>query len=214
MKKLVEYINESLNKNEFGFFESGNGKFKIKTKTDSNADEATRNYIAKKQEKEIIDIINNEHLTDSKYTAISSSDYAKNIEKTNWSSKYDLEHGDIVIIDNSNKPVMFIDVKVSDTEGLLGAITINSLLNFGKTSDDHYYLLLSDLGFKHKLVKGKDVWNAFEKNKTLYVSKHRKYKIDFDDVNVIDWGNYHSNGEVYAEDFIPTSAIKNINPAI
>jgi hypothetical protein len=211
MKTLIEYINESLSKNEFGFFD--NGVFKIKTKTDSIEDETTRNSVAKEQEKEIIDIINN-YLTDSKYNAISSVDYAENIEKTKWNSKYDLEHGDIVIVDDSNKPVMFIDVKVSDKKDLFGAITINSLLNFGKTSDDHYYLLLSDLGVKHKLVKGKDVWNEFEKNKTLLVSKNRKHKIDFDDVNVKDWGDYHSNGEVYAEDFIPTSTINEIKPAI
>lgn len=211
MKTLIEYINESLSKNEFGFFD--NGIFKIKTKTDSNADETTRNSVAKKQEKEIIDVINN-YLTDSKYNAISSIDYAENVEKTKWNPEYDLEHGDIVIIDDSNKPVMFIDVEVSDKKDLLGVITINSLLNFGKTSDDHYYLLLSDLGFNHKLVKGKDVWDAFEKNKTLMVSKDREQKINLDGVNVKDWGDNHSNGEVYAEDFIPTSTIDKIKPAI
>lgn len=211
MKSLNAYIYESLSKNEFSFF--NNGIFKIKTKTDSNEDKTTKISVTKKQEKEIIDIINN-YLTDSKYNAVSSIDYAENIKKTKWSPKYDLEHGDIVIIDESSKPIMFIDVKVSDKKDLLGVITINSLLNFGKTSDDHYYLLLSDLGFNHKLVKGKDVWDAFEKNKILLVSKDRKQKIDFDDVNVKDWGNNHSNGEVYAEDFIPTSIIDKIKSAI
>lgn len=211
MKTLVEFINESLIKNEFSFFT--NGVFKIKTKTDSNEDESARNSIAKKQEKEIIDIIN-KYLTDSKYNAISSIDYAGDVEKTQWSPKYDLEHGDIVIVDDSDEPVMFIDVKVSDKGDLLGAITINSLLNFGKTSDDHYYLLLSDLGVNHKFVKGKDVWVAFEKNKTLLVSKNRKQKINLDGVTVKDWGDNHSNGEVYAEDFIPTSTIDTIKSAI
>ena len=211
MKTLIEYITESLSKNEFGFFT--NGVFKIMTKTDSSEDQSTRNSIAKKQEAEIIDIIN-DYLTDSKYNAISSIDYAETIEKTKWSSKYDLEHGDIVIIDDSNKPVMFIDVKVSDKKDLLGAITINSLLNFGKTSDDHYYLLLSDLGVKHRFVKGTDVWDAFEKNKTLLVSKNRKQKINLDGVTVKDWDNNRSNGAVYAEDFIPTSIIDKVKSAI
>lgn len=211
MKTLIEYITESLSKNEFGFFT--NGIFKIMTKTDSSEDQSTRNSIAKKQEAEIIDIIN-DYLTDSKYNAISSIDYAETVEKTKWSSKYDLEHGDIVIIDDSNKPVMFIDVKVSDKKDLLGAITINSLLNFGKTSDDHYYLLLSDLGVKHRFVKGTDVWDAFEKNKTLLVSKNRKQKINLDGVTVKDWDNNRSNGAVYAEDFIPTSTIDKVKSAI
>lgn len=211
MKTLVEFINESLNKHEFGFL--ANGVFKIKTKTDSNEDESARNSITKKQEKEIIDSIN-KYLIDSKYNAISSIDYAEDIEKTKWSPKYDLEHGDIVIIDDSDEPVMFIDVKVSDKDDLLGAITINSLLNFGKTSDNHYYLLFSDLGVNHKFVKGKDVWAAFEKNKTLLVSKNRKQKIDLDGVIVKDWGDNHSNGEVYAEDFIPTSTIDKIESAL
>ena len=86
------------------------------------------------------------------------------------------KNGDIVIVDDSDEPVMFIDVKVSDKKDLLGDISINSLLNFGKTSDDHYYLLLSDEGVNSKFVKGKDVCAAFDKNKTLLVSKNRKQK--------------------------------------
>lgn len=211
MKTLVEFISESLRKSEFDFFT--NGVFKIKTKTDSTEDKVTRNSVAKKQEKEIVYIINR-YLIDSEYKALTSIDYAEDIEKTSWSPKYDLEHGDIVIVDGSNSPVMFIDVKVSDRKDLLGAISINSLLNFGKTSDDHYYLLLSDLGVNHKFVKGKDVWSEFEKNKTLLVSKNRKQKIDLDGVTVKDWDDNHSNGEVYAEDFIPTSAVDKVKSAI
>lgn len=210
MKTLVEFINESLSKNDFGFLATG--VFKIRTKTDSNEDETTRNSVAKQQEKEIIDIIN-QHLEDSKYKAVSSIDYAEDIEKTSWDPKYDLENGDIVIVDDASKPVMFIDVKVSDKKDLLGAISINSLLNFGKTSDDHYYLLLSDEGVNHKFVKGKDVWAAFDKNKKLLVSKNRKQKIDIKGVTVKDWDGNRSNGEVYAEDFIPTSTIDKVKSA-
>ena len=108
---------------------------------------------------------------------------------------------------------MFIDVKVSDKKDLLGAISINSLLNFGKTSDDHYYLLLSDAGVNSKFVKGKDVWVAFDKNKTLLVSKNRKQKIDLKGVTVKDWDGNSSNGEVYAEDFIPISTIDKVKSA-
>ena len=210
MKTLVEFINESLSKNDFGFLATG--VFRIKTKTDSDEDETTRNSVAKQQEKEIIDIINT-HLEDSKYKAVSSIDYAEDIVKTSWDPKYDLENGNIVIVDDASKPVMFIDVKVSDKEDLLGAISINSLLNFGKTSDDHYYLLLSDEGVNHKFVKGKDVWAAFDKNKTLLVSKNRKQKIDLNGVTVKDWDGNRSNGEVYAEDFIPTSMIDKVKSA-
>ena len=74
--------------------------------------------------------------------------------------------------------------------------------------------MLSDLGVKHKLVKGKDVWSEFEKNKTLLVSKNRKQKINFDGVTVKDWDDNHSNGEVYAEDFIPTSTVDKVKSAI
>lgn len=210
MKTLVEFINESLSKNDFGFLATG--VFRIKTKTDSNEDQTTRNSVAKKQEKEIIDIINT-HLEDSKYKAVSSIYYVEKLHKGVWDPKYDLENGDIVIVDDASKPVMFIDVKVSDKEDLLGAISINSLLNFGKTSDDHYYLLLSDEGVNSKFVKSKDVWNAFDKNKTLLVSKNRKQKIDLDGVTVKDWDGNRSNGEVYAEDFIPTSTIDKVKSA-
>lgn len=210
MKTLVEFIYESLSKNDFGFLATA--VFKVKTKTDSDEDETTRNSVAKQQEEEIIGIINT-HLEDSKYKAMSSIDYAEDVVKTSWDPKYDLENGDIVIVDDASKPVMFIDVKVSDKKDLLGAISINSLLNFGKTSDDHYYLLLSDEGVKSKFVKGKDVWTAFDKNKTLLVSKNRKQKIDLKGITVKDWGDNHANGDVYAEDFIPTSTIDNVKSA-
>lgn len=199
MKTLINYINESLRKNDFSFFT--NGVFKLKTETDPYGDDATKNSVAKQQEKEIINIINS-YLIDSEYKAISSIDYVK-----------DLEHGNIVIVDDTDSPVMFIEVKVSDKKDLLGAITIDSLLKFGKTSNDHYYLLLSDLGVKHKFVKGKDVWNEFKKDKTLLVSKTRKRKIDFDDVTVKDWDGRQARGEVYAEDFIPETTIDKVKPA-
>ena len=87
------------------------------------------------------------------------------------------------------------------------------MLNCGKTSNDNYYLLLSDLGVKHKFVKGKDVWNEFEKDKTLLVSKTRKHKIDFDDVTVEDCDGRRARGEVYGEDFIPETTIDKVKPA-
>lgn len=199
MKTLINYINESLRKNDFSFFT--NGVFKLKTETDPYEDDVTKNSVAKQQEKEIIDIINS-YLIDSEYKAISSIDYVK-----------DLEHGNIVVVDDTDSPVMFIEVKVGDKKDLLGVITIDSLLKFGKTSNDHYYLLLSDLGVNHKFVKGKDVWNEFEKDKTLLVSKTRKRKIDFDDVTVKDWDGRQARGEVYAEDFIPETTIDKVKPA-
>lgn len=199
MKTLINYINESLRKNDFSFFT--NGVFKLKTETDSFGDDATKTSVAKQQEKEIIDIINS-YLVDSEYKALSSIDYSK-----------DVKYGGIVIVDDTDSPVMFIEVKVGDRKDLLGAITIDSLLNFGKTSNDHYYLLLSDFGVKHKFVKGKDVWNEFEKDKTLLVSKTRKNKIDFDDAIVKDWDGRQARGEVYAEDFIPETTIDKVKPA-
>ena len=117
MKTLINYINESLRKNDFSFFTYG--VFKLKTEIDPYGDDVTKNSVAKQQEKEIIDIINS-YLIDSEYKAISSIDYAK-----------DLEHGNIVV-DDTDSPVMFIEVKVGDKKDLLGAITIDSLLKFGE----------------------------------------------------------------------------------
>ena len=198
MKTLINYINESLRKNDFSFFT--NGVFKLKTETDPFGDDATKTSVAKQQETEIIDIINS-YLVDSDYKALSYVDYDK-----------DAKYGNIVIVDDSNSPVMFIEVKVGDRKNSLGTITIDSLLNFGKTSNDNYYLLLSDLGVKHKFVKGKDVWNEFEKDKTLLVSKTRKNKIDFD-AKVEDWDGRRARGEVYGEDFIPETTIDKVKPA-
>ena len=63
------------------------------------------------------------------------------------------------------------------------------------------------------LIYYKDVWNEFEKDKILLVSKTRKHKIDFDDVTVKDWDGRQARGEVYAEDFIPETTIDKVKPA-
>ena len=58
MKSLQQFLKESMSLNFTDLFDRA--KFKIETKTDSNADSTDRNSTAKKQEKEIVDQLNNE----------------------------------------------------------------------------------------------------------------------------------------------------------
>lgn len=206
MKSLQQFIKESTTLKFIDLFDRA--KFKIETKTDSTTDKTDRNSTAKKQEKEIVDQLNNKVFIDTNYKAITIEDYAESIGKK-WSPKYDLQNGDIVLIEN-DKPIAFIDVKVSDSSRTLGAISIKSLLHFGKNSKNHYYLLLSDKGFNHRFVDANKLWKAFEKNPTLMVSKDRKNKIDFE-ASIKGWKNYQPDGFTYEEDFIPTSFIDKIN---
>lgn len=206
MKTLQQFIKESISFNFIDLFDRA--KFKIETKTDSTTDKTDRNSTAKKQEKEIVDQLNNKVFIDTNYKAITIEDYAESIGEK-WSPKYDLQNGDIVLIEN-DKPIAFIDVKVSDSSRTLGAISLNSILHFGKNSKNHYYLLLSDNGFTHRFVDANKLWKAFEKNPTLMVSKDRKNKIDFE-ASIKGWKNHQPDGFTYEEDFIPTSFIDKIN---
>ena len=139
----------------FKFFNTG--KFNIKTKTNSKDVKTTRTSNSKQQEKEVMHIIQ-QYLKDTNYIIYTSIEYAENILKVKWTPKFDLENGDLVIVDENKVPVMFIDVKVSDSPNFIGTITISSLLNFGKTANNHFYLMLSDLGSNHKFIRGVDVW--------------------------------------------------------
>lgn len=206
MKTLAQFIKESISLNFIDLFDRAT--FRIETKTDSTADSNDRNSTAKKQEKEIVDKLNNKVFISTNYKALTIEDYAKSIGEK-WSSKYDLENGDIVLIEN-DKPIAFIDVKVSDSSKTLGAITLKSLLHFGKNSKNHFYLLLTDKGFNHRFIDANKIWKAFEKNPTLMVSKDRKNKIDFK-ASITGWKNYQPDGYTYEEDFIPTSFIDKIN---
>ena len=46
--------------------------------------------------------------------------------------KFDKENGDIIILDENNKPVYFIDVKVSTSSNFVGAISVGSLSSFNE----------------------------------------------------------------------------------
>lgn len=202
MKTLTQFIKESLTLNFIELIDRAT--FKLKTKTDSSDDKSERTSVAKLQEREIVEQLNNKIFIDTNYKAITIEDYAKSINEK-WSTEFDLKNGDIVIFENDNV-IAFIDVKISDTQKMLGTITLKSILNFGKNSKNHFYLLMSEGGFNFRFIDANKVWKAFEKNPTLMVSKDRKNKIDFD-ASIQGWKNYQPDGNTYEEDFIPTRFI-------
>lgn len=173
--------------------------------------------IGKIQESEIIDTLLKNRLFSSKYVGLNSLQFAtySNI----WTPKYDAENGDIVIVDKQNNPIMFIDVKISTNKTSHGCISVKSLLNFGRTSPNHFYLLMTPGGTDKWLFSGQKLYEEFCKNPKL-MSSHNVSNIltEFNDLNITvkGWTNkqtgittYDTN-VIHEKDFIPEIFYKNI----
>ena len=166
--------------------------------------------IAKAQEAELISKLCVNPIFNKKYVALTSQQFAALTSKL-WKPKYDLENGDIVITDKFINPIMFIDLKVATNSKLHGCVSLKSLLNFGKTQRNHFYLLSSstcDLLF----VSGQKLFNTLIQNPIIYSTKeNNKTIITFPEITNIKtkgWTNkehniqVESNAVFYDKDFI------------
>ena len=124
--------------------------------------------IGKIQECEIISILLKNRAFASKYVALNSMQAATYAGI--WSPKFDLENGDIVIVDKDNNPIMYIDVKVSTSSKTHGSVDVKSLIKFGSTAPNHFYLLMTQGGHDKWLISGQKLYEAFCKNPKLMAS--------------------------------------------
>ena len=123
--------------------------------------------IAKANEQLLIDSFNKNTV---EYKALSSREYyGLTNNGTNWNSlsakeqsTFDTENGDIVIVDENDKPVCFVDVKISKNE--LGVISLGSIANF---NDDGYYICINKEARQVKFVSHKAVVKAVKENEDL-----------------------------------------------
>ena len=126
----------------------------------------------------------NEHLfiesfenSNSEYTALSTQDYYEltqpNVKWENLSAKekadFDTKNGDIIIVDKDNKPVYFIDIKISTNR--VGAVSLGSLANF---NEDGYYICINKTNRQSVYVSHKALVKAVKENQKKYLYPYVK----------------------------------------
>jgi hypothetical protein len=102
------------------------------------------------------------------YSKVKDGDFNKLGQKEK--SEFDTQNGDLIIM-KDDKPVYFIDVKISDK--YLGAISLGSLVNFNK---DGYYLLICKTGKFFKVISHKEVEDAVKNGKLNLNAPVNDYK--------------------------------------
>ena len=108
----------------------------------------------------------------TEYTALSTQDYYNLLNKaTKWEnlsvkekSDFNTQNGDIIIVDEDNKPLYFIDVKISS--GRVGAVSLGSLVNF---NENGYYICIDKTNKIAKFVSHKALVNAVKENQKKYL---------------------------------------------
>ena len=102
------------------------------------------------------------------YSEVKDGDFNKLSQKEK--SEFDAQNGDLIIMKN-DKPVYFIDVKISDK--YFGAISLGSLVNFNK---DGYYLLINKTAKSFKVISHKDVEAGVKSGKLKLNAPVKSYK--------------------------------------
>lgn len=209
MKNLTKFINERMD-NSFSL----NGmKFKIipRSLMGKNGENIP---IFKETEAEVLNTIK-DALNDN-FKAMTSEDFAK-LNGKKYTPEYDLKNGDIIITDKNNNLVEAIDIKAASKNSdsnLLGPVCMRSLMNFGKDSKNHSYLVLNKDGSEYYWIDANKLYTEFMKSPSVMASDHRNKKSNIE-AKVSFHKNYAgdtSDTTVYEEDFIPSVWIrKNIS---
>lgn len=139
---------------------------KLKETNDQDPD---RFDISKENEQLFIDSFAN---ANTEYTAVSTQDYYNLLNKaTKWENlsikekaDFDTQNGDIIIVDEDNKPLYFIDVKISS--GRVGAVSLGSLVNF---NENGYYICIDKTNKTAKFVSHKALVSAVKENQKKYL---------------------------------------------
>lgn len=191
MKTLVQYICESNNIYSRGIdntiksicddLMSGVDYSKFKQVYDN-----TPEQFDKYNEMLLIDNFKN-----TSYKAVTTSEYYKLINNNKkWENlsaseqgKFDKENGDIIILDENNKPVYFIDVKVSTNSNFVGAISVGSLSSF---NENGIYLCISKQSKKYLVVTHKDLMTLIKNNPEIISNKSERNDRNGDIINFMD----------------------------
>ena len=136
---------------------------------ETNDQDPNRFDISKENEQLFIDSFAN---TNTEYTALSTQDYYKltnpKMEWENLSTKekadFDTKNGDIIIVDKNNKPIYFIDIKISNN--YVGAVSLGSLANF---NENGIYVCVCKKQKLVKFVSHKALVKAVKENQKKYL---------------------------------------------
>ena len=177
--------------------------------------------IAKAQEAELISKLSINPRFNKNYVALTSQQFAA-LTNVLWKPKFDLENGDIVITDKQINPIMFIDLKVATNDKTHGCVNLKSLLNFGKTERNHFYLL-SNSSCNLLFVSGQKLFETVIKTPIIFASKNlNKEKIYIPELNNITAQGWHnkehnitvnSDNTLYDADYI-SEKLYLLNPQI
>jgi hypothetical protein len=192
MKDIKKYINEALEARDA---EVSGQEYKIcdaltrhvdySQLKETNDQDPDRFDISKENEQLFIDSFEN---ANTEYTALSTQAYYELTNaKTKWENlsvkekaDFDTQNGDIIIVDKDNKPVYFIDIKISDN--YIGAVSLGSLANF---NENGIYICVCKKQKLAKFVSHKALVKAVKEEQKKYlkpVVKGRKegYPIDWE----------------------------------
>lgn len=119
-------------------------------------------------------------VTTSEYYALLNNDVKwENLSDTE-KGKFDKKNGDIIILDENNKPVYFIDVKVSTNSKFASAISVGSLSSFNKNG---IYLCISQQSKKYLVITHKDVMSLIENDPKIISNKSERNNRNGDIIN-------------------------------
>ena len=207
MKQINNYIsdkiNESINNDfvkfitETDFTSITNGRY-CRTKVERLA-------LAKIQEQEVVEIINN---ANTRFVAIRTETlFTRNGRK--FSSLDDLKNGDVVVKDTQTNQRYYIDVKVGTGKTYYGSINANSIVHFAKNSTNHFYLIFNSDAHDKIFVDANKLYTIFESDPQLYTSKDRGDVIDlYAKINITKDTNDTDVSKTCKEDFIGTHWLK------
>lgn len=177
MKNLSTYIKESVNPasveavfkavlspNVVKGFESYKGE-----------DDPERFEAQDRNAQTICSLINNSRkdvkaLTVKEYYMKTTGKDPDNLSKSKW-SEFDAQNGDIICLDNKERVLCKIDLKIS--ERYLGAVSLGSIINFDK---DGLYLCCNLSNGKCKIVSHSDVENLAFRGMLTAPDPHKNYK--------------------------------------
>lgn len=140
-----------------------------------------------------------DNFKNTSYKAVTTSEYYKLVNNNKkWENlsaseqgKFDKENGDIIILDENNKPVYFIDVKVSTNYNFVGSISVGSLSSF---NENGIYLCISKQNKKYLVVTHKDLMTLIKNNPELISNKS---ELNYRNGDIINFMGEKRNTEDY-----------------
>ena len=186
MKNLKEYIIESsetfdakLSSQFRGFCENLVRNVDYSKLKETDEYDPNRFDISKENEQLFIDSFAE---TNKEFHAISSQEYFailnpdKKFENLSAKEKsdFDTKYGDIIIIDDNDKPVCFVDIKISNN--YFGAVSLGSLANF---VEDGCYICVNKSKYESVFVSHKALVEKVKEDQDKFlhpVIKGRKYE--------------------------------------